>query len=523
METNISLQEIYQHPLVAEIIDQNRELRQLSDKPDIKDLKDIPLPYTVKNHVCINEGVHNGTTYTAQMLRMAVDQHEGLPLFLEHDSSVDQGGTTKTWIGELHNPRWSEADKAILADIDFVDPKYAMAIAYGAKFGISATVDVDVVNDSKGREMANDPIFKSYALVIDPAVRETMLNENTEEEFGGSKEKKMRKENQVACKPLDQYDIPERVSDYICQDTLGYMDPARCGFAGSPDEWHEEIIRRATPRIASCVAKYNPQCVSESEFMGCLNQVEAQMIAECSKRRPIGPGRPIGPVRPGRWPGTFAEESEMYETMNETMDELKPALAKVDDAIRRASAMKDASLLTSLQQLKAMLSKLAGTEYPYPKPGKTAETEGRLAALEQLIYGEQISSEHSGSMDPESLLKENEKMKEQLNAIEHEKLVARADGILKKELELGLVAAADTDPRRKELEAMDVSALGAVEQNLDKTIKILETDKGDSKPDQSASGVERKELSASQSSSAALLKMMTEEQSKGQMAYGGAK
>ena len=74
MESEISLKDLYQHPVVAEIIDENKQLRAtLSNKPDVKDLKEVPLPYTIEHHLCINEGVHNGVTYTAQMLRMAVN------------------------------------------------------------------------------------------------------------------------------------------------------------------------------------------------------------------------------------------------------------------------------------------------------------------------------------------------------------------------------------------------------------------------------------------------------------------
>ena len=417
MSSEIPLQDIYEHPLVAEIINENRELRQLnSEKPEVKDLKDIPLPYTIKRHLLINEGSHNGTFYSAQILRMALNQHEGLSLFLDHHAN-DQGGTAESWCGSIRNPTWSEADKGIVADVDIVDPKTAISLAYGAKFGISATVDVEAI-EKDDKEIATDPIFKSYSIVLDPAVRETMLNENQ----------------------------------------------------------------------------------SESE----LEQ----------------------------------EEEGEVEEMSEELDlksDLKPTLAKLDDAIGRASAMKDTSLLVSLQQVKAMLGKLAGTAYPYPKPGSPAkldELEAKLSALEQVITTMHLPSEPAGELpnkseELEAALKENEIMKEQLNAIDHDKLVAHADGILKKELELGLVASAETDARRKELETMDVKSLGAIEQNLDKTIKILESDEKDSKPDPNSTDAtgegERKELSASKASSERLLQMMVNVQSEGQMPYGSEK
>lgn len=393
-----SLQEIYEHPVVAEIIDENRKLRTLSEKPEVKDLKNVPLPYTIKRHLCINEGVHNGVTYPAQMLRMAVKQHEGLPLFLDHHPN-DQGGTVETWVGEIRNPVWSEADKAIVGDIDIVDPRTAMALAYGAKFGISATVAVETLRQNSGEEIANDPVFKSYSLVLDPAVRETMLNEN-------------------------QGDLGEK-------------------------------------------------------------QMEEQL---------------------------------------DLKSDLTPAISTLDDAISRASAMKDTSLKTMLEKVKAIVSKLAGKSYPYPKPSgklEDAALEARLATIESNLH---ISTEPLSNTELEATLKENEKLKEQLGEIESAKLAERLESVLKKELELGLVATADTESRRKELQVLDASALNAVEQNVDKTIEILNAKPAeDSKPDvgTDASG-ERKELSAKSSgSSAALLNLMATEQQKGFLEYGG--
>lgn len=408
MPTDFSLQDIYEHPLVVEIINENRELRLLSEKPEVKDLKDVPLPYTIKRHLLINEGVHNGTTYTAQMLRMAVDQHEGLQIFEDHKDT--KGAGVQTWVGALHNPVWSEADKAILGDIDIVDPKYAMAIAYGAKFGLSATVGVDL-NYSKGKEIATDPIFSSYSLVIDPAVRETMLNESESDKL----------EEGVEEKNMEELDLKS---------------------------------------------------------------------------------------------------------------DLKPALAKVDDAIGRASAMKDTSLLTKLKEIKALLGKLSGgTSYPYPKPGAKVEDEAleaRLAAIESRM---QIPSEPVSSEELAAALKENEKMKEELGEIARKELAARTEEIMKKELSLGLVSAADTEKRKTELLAMNAQVLDAVEQNLDKTLAILNANPEGSKPAEGAKPVvdpqgtaARKELAAEEQSRNAdekLLQFMMAAQGQNSSKVGG--
>lgn len=428
---HISLRDLYEHPLVAEIIEENRKLRELSQKPEVKDLREVPLPYTVKSHILIKEGVHNGVFYPAQMLRFAVDQHEGLQVFLDHQDT--KGQAALTWIGAIHNPRWSEKDKAIIGDIDIVDPKYAMAIAYGAKFGLSATVDVDI-QQLDGKDVASNPIFKSYSMVVDPAVRETMLNESQSQS--------------------------QSQSDSQAHEV-------------------EEPTQKMTPQ--------------ELDFKA----------------------------------------------------DLEPALPKLDDAIRRASSMRDTSLLTTLQQIKAIVSKVCGKEYPYPTPPpseKLSELEAKIAALEHIIATSQPTSEPStppatatapqGNAELEAVLKENEKLKEQLSAFEREKLTERVNSILNKELELGLTSAAESETRRAELEKMDSSALDAVEFNLDRTIKILESNDDNSKPAETTPSAPRKQelsksgtsrsSSPSSSSSARLLSMMIEEQSKASMPYGGA-
>jgi len=405
-----NLQEIYEHPVFQEVITENQQLReQLSDRPDIKNLKDVPLPYTIKKTQLIKSGTHNGKFYSAQVLRMSVSQHEGLPIFADHHPS-EQGGNVRSWVGAIHNPVWNEADEAILGDIDIVDPKYAMAIAYGAKFGLSATIDVESVEDTElNRECAIDPIFKSYSLVLDPAVRETMLNEN--------------------------------------QDL----------------------------------------------------------------------------------------EEEMSEELDDSIEKgsIKPALTKLDDAIKRASAMKDQSLVTLLKQIKAILSKAVGGTYPYPK----LEAEFEAFKTEVLAKLDELKSDKSTEKPDdekpnealEALQSENEALKARVAEFEKEHLKERVDVILDKELKIGLLPSAKVDERRTELEALDATSLDAVEANLDKTIDILETSPEDSKPEATStqtpeSEKDRAELAAKagKASSEKLLQLMVGEQSKSEFPYGGA-
>ena len=172
MSEILSLQELY-----AEADTLEDGLRsELGDRPRVKNLKDIPIPYIIKQHVLMDEGTHNGKFYQASVLRPSVKQHQGLSIFADHHDSPS-GGTTQTWIGDITNPTWSPDSNAILGDVNIVDPTYAMAIAYGAKFGLSGTIDVDCVEVEGKRTLALDPKWRSYSLVLDPAVRQTMLNE----------------------------------------------------------------------------------------------------------------------------------------------------------------------------------------------------------------------------------------------------------------------------------------------------------------------------------------------------------
>jgi hypothetical protein len=414
MVGQITLEELYNQPLVGELIHENKELKSqlnLSKKPKVDNLNNISLPYTVKNHLLIDSGIHNGIDYLAQILRLAVSQHENLPLFLEHDRETEEGGTTQTWVGEIRNPKWSDERNGIVGDIDIVDPKTAMAVAYGAKWGVSATVAVDEQPGiDGGAKIATDPEFKSYALVLTPAVRGTMLNQE--------------------------------------------------------DEFKKE-----------------------------------------------------------------EEEKKMVEEMN-LKEDLKPAQEALDDAVKRATASRDNDILVSLRQVKAILTKLSGSTYPYPGKGKTmdADIENRFDGLEQAILQLTPVKEETDTKSEELKLleSENKKMKEELVKIRTEELAEYSGAVLDKEKELGLVTADDESTRRQELEAMAMKELKAIEQNLDKTMQILaETEKKEKEAEdgtpktQETLALKKKEKGSEEDYDRKLLDTMIKAQGTDRMELGG--
>jgi hypothetical protein len=414
MVEQITLEELYNHPLVGELIHENKGLKSqlnLSEKPKVDNLNNISLPYTIKNHLLIDAGIHNGIDYKAQILRLAVSQHENLALFLDHDREAEEGGTTQTWVGEIRNPKWSDERNGIMGDIDIVDPKPAMAIAYGAKWGVSATVAVDEQpNIDGGAKIATDPEFKSYALVLTPAVRGTMLNQE-----GGLKEEE--------------------------------------------------------------------------------------------------------------------EERKMVEDLS-LKDDLKPAQEALDDAVKRATASRDSDILVSLRQVKAILTKLSGSTYPYPGKGKTMDEdiENRFDSLEQAILQLTPVKEEMDTKSEELKLleSENEKMKEELAKIRTEELAEYTGVVIDKEKELGLVTADDESTRRQELAGMEMKELKAIEQNLDKTMQILadaekkEKEAEDGTPKtQETLALKKKEKGSEEDYDRTLLDTMIKAQGTDRMELGG--
>lgn len=352
MSEILSLQELYAE---ADVLEDGLR-SELGDRPKVKNLKDVPIPYVVKQHVLMDEGTHNGKFYQASVLRPGVKQHQGLSIFADHHDSPS-GGTTQTWIGDITNPTWSPESNAILGDVNIIDPTYAMAIAYGAKFGLSGTIDVDCVEVKGKRTLALDPRWLSYSLVLDPAVRQTMLNER---------------------------ELP----------TMG-----------------NEIVDAIKEGLA----------IVQPDLKGGL----------------------------------------------------EPALAKLDGAILRASAMKDTSLVTELRQLKAMLSRTAGGTYPYPQLEEFDAFKDEVRSM--LNELKPAGNEDKDPKDEQivQLSAEKTALEDKLSAYAKEELTNKVNSIVDKEMVIGLLTDANKVSRTEALSEMSVVVLEELEATLDRIITEL--------------------------------------------------
>ncbi len=171
-------EELLQNPLVQDLLEDNQRMaEQLSANNSKKDISKVKIPYTKKNKLLMSEGVHNEIYYPATELENARLETE-YGLFFDHNDG------TSTQVGVIENPHWSnEGDKGpgIYGDLEIIDLPVAQKLEYGLKWGLSPTVDVDKNETDTGEKIATDPIFLSWSLVLNPAVRATMLNKQMED------------------------------------------------------------------------------------------------------------------------------------------------------------------------------------------------------------------------------------------------------------------------------------------------------------------------------------------------------
>lgn len=139
--------------------------------------------YVEEDVLLMKEGEHNGIFYPKQEIMASAGLAEGASLILDHSDTPESKMTQKdhgvqNWVGTVINVAWNENGKkgpGLYGDLDVVDEATARKLAYKPKFGISATTNFES-NDVQGKTVASDIQWKSFSLVLQPAIRATMLN-----------------------------------------------------------------------------------------------------------------------------------------------------------------------------------------------------------------------------------------------------------------------------------------------------------------------------------------------------------
>lgn len=180
MQHNLSLEEQFNLPLVKDLLEENKRITaNLSTKiPDSK-IENIKIPYVILRKLLLNEGEHNGVFYPKDEIMSKIQEADEASLILDHKDTAGEGASN--WVGKIENPVWAigEQGEGMYGDLVIIDKPTAQKLAAGAKLGISPTIDFER-NELGDRVVASDLSWKSFSLVISPAVRATMLNSKNE-------------------------------------------------------------------------------------------------------------------------------------------------------------------------------------------------------------------------------------------------------------------------------------------------------------------------------------------------------
>ncbi len=155
--------------------------------------------FILKNKLMMREGEHNGVYYSWEELKGCIETGEMAGLYYDHSDS------TSNWVGDIRNLRGDDNQKAIFCDLHIVDPVAAKKLKYGAKWGVSPSIDAEkLIRD--GKKYALDPKIISCALVLRPAVRETMLNSQIDER----RLKKSMEETELKKREIEELALKKR-------------------------------------------------------------------------------------------------------------------------------------------------------------------------------------------------------------------------------------------------------------------------------------------------------------------------
>ena len=174
---------IFENPVVQELLQQNQILTEkvstqslAGATPQKVDLNSIKLPFTLKNRLLFQEGIHNGFFYPWQEIKQNMSAWENLAIHhAEHaDASNNFAGVSK-------NIRAVEEEKALYGDLEIAKMDTAQVLAYqvlnqNGKMGVSPTLDIKESIEG-GRKVARGPyMLKSQSIVLNPAVKTTVFN-----------------------------------------------------------------------------------------------------------------------------------------------------------------------------------------------------------------------------------------------------------------------------------------------------------------------------------------------------------
>ena len=297
-----SLSDIYKHPLVQDLIKENEGLRDQAQLdgtkiPDSK-IENVKVPYKIENRLLMQAGEFNGVVYPREEIESKLDDMVGKPLMLDHRDTQQEGASA--WVGEIQNVHWDtgEQGEGVYGDLIIIDKPIAQKLAYGAKWGISPTIDYEK-NELDGKVVGTDLLFKSFSFVITPAVRDTMLNSALEVD-------KLDEQKLAQGKGS-----PEEGADKLAGQTLPYKYPYK--------ENNKELELDVSEKILGILKKRDEQISELSKFKDKI---------ELSEKESLVSGLVANEFLIGR-----ISEGELEERTKHLMDKTSEVLSELQEVV----------------------------------------------------------------------------------------------------------------------------------------------------------------------------------------------
>ena len=155
-------------------------------------LKDIKLPYVLKNRIIFSPGTHNNLIYTPEAIKRGFYNtqwnHRTKSLYHAHkdeftynpatgEKDLHVGAEVDDYAGTVENLRY-EDDGIIRGDIYVWDLNTAIKLMSGAKFGISPRGKA-----LREGNVVKDLIIENWAITVNPAIKTTYLNSEDLSQF----------------------------------------------------------------------------------------------------------------------------------------------------------------------------------------------------------------------------------------------------------------------------------------------------------------------------------------------------
>lgn len=215
-------------------------------------LKDIKLPYVLKNRIVFSPGMHNSLVYTPEAIKRGFYNtqwnHRTKSLYHAHkdeftynpatgEKDLHVGAEVDDYAGTIENLRYEDGG-IIRGDIYVWDLSTAIKLMSGAKFGISPRGKA-----LREGNVVKDLIIENWAITVNPAIKTTYLNSEDLSQFNYAyamseldSEKEFEKYRGV--KNMDEKELDETEIENVAETP---SENAEAGGEKSPEEQLKEL------------------------------------------------------------------------------------------------------------------------------------------------------------------------------------------------------------------------------------------------------------------------------------------